>query len=218
MLRRPDEDPLEDCSLAFGICKITAEQNHVALIYKNEKSEPMLLHHGWHRDTRNHAWDNKYYSVPFQSLDVELQETFADWALEVAPRLVKSEIPYGVFYNLKANFGTDGKFIDRGDQSGHTCATFLLDLFYSYGLPLLDLMSWPEKREGDLEWQEKMLNILHNSGVIALDEAKRQYSMKLRRFRPEEVASTAELYINNPLKFDEVQASATAIVKQLSSD
>lgn len=217
MLRRPDENPLADCSLAFGIRKVASEQNHVALIYRNENSEPMLLHHGWHRDTRNHEWDQKYHSAPFLNLDVELQETFADWALEVAPRLVAGEIPYSVFYNLKANFGTDGNFIDRGDQSGHTCATFLLDLFYSYGLPLLDLMSWPESREGDAEWQQRMLGALFQVQAITLDEARRQYSMKLRRFRPEEVASAAALYIDTPLPFDAVQASSTAIDQQLSS-
>ena len=208
---------MADCSLAFGIRRVRGEQNHIALIYKNDNSAPMLFHHGWHRDTRHHEWDSKYFSAQFKNLDIELQETFADWVLEVAPRISSTPLPYGVFYNLMANFGGDGKYVDRGDESGHTCATFLLDLFSSYGFPLLDLLSWPEGRNGDLEWQQGMIIDLFEEKAITAEQARRQYWLKLRRFRPEEVASAAELYINSPLAFDVVQAPAEEIVRQISS-
>lgn len=218
MLRKPDEDPLADeCSLAFGIRRVREEQNHVALIYKDDDSKPMLLHHGWHKETHHHEWDGKYHSAQFQNLDIELQETFADWAVEVAPRVIANKIPYGVFWNLKANFGGDGKYIDRNDASGHTCATFLLDLFYSYGMPLLDLFSWPEDRDGDQQWQRDMLAQLFDQRAIALEVLLQQYGMKLRRFRPEEVVSAAVLYVNAPLPFDAVQNVSEAISRELST-
>ncbi|WP_415842059.1 hypothetical protein [Paracidovorax anthurii] len=196
---------------------MAAEQNHIALIYRNDDSEPMLLHHGWHKDTRHHAWDGKYHSAQFQHLDIELQETFADWAIEVAPRVIANNIPYGVFYNLQANFGIDGKYIDRDDASGHTCATFLLDLFHSYGMPLLSLLSWPEERNGDLQWQQKMLDQLFNDRAITREVTMQQYWLKLRRFRPEEVASAAVLYVDAPLPFDDVQNESESIARQLST-
>ena len=218
MLRKPDEEPLSDeCSLAFGIRKTRAGQNHVALIYKNEQSKTMLLHHGWHRETYSHEWDRKYYSAQFQNLDIELQETFADWAAEVAHRLSENTIPYGVFYNLKANFDSDGRYVDRNDYSGHTCATFLLDLFYSYQLPLLDLMSWPQDRDGDAVWQRNIINALLADGAIESINVLAQYAMKLRRFRPEEVASAALLYVDSPLSFDAVQAPSKLIADAVSA-
>lgn len=175
----------------------------------------MLLHHAWHRDTRNHEWDGKYYSAQFKNLDIELQETLADWAVDVAGRLTDNAIPYGVFYNLKANFGSDGKYIDRGDANGHTCATFLLDIFCSYGLPLLDLWSWPQDREGDRQWIQKMLGYMVDHNVLTPAEAGAQYFSKIRRFRPEEVAAAATLYVDAPLNFEAVQEHSQAIADQI---
>lgn len=219
MLRLPHENPLpKGCSLAFGISQASKNQRHVALIYRSSSDAVMMLHHGWHRLTYHHPWDGQYFTINFSHLDIELQETFADWAVEVAGKIGNNPIPYGVFYNLKENFKSGGEYIDRDDGSGHTCATFLLDLFASNSLPLLDLSSWPVSRAGDFSWTRGMLQKLRKYLPRSYFVSQFRHRHKLRRFRPEEVASTAHTFKGLPLHFSVVEPAGLAIIDEIKSN
>lgn len=175
----------------------------------------MLLHHGWHMDTRHHEWDGDYFTIGFLHLDLELQETFADWAADVSKRIADKPLPYGVFYNLQENFNGIGEYIDREDGAGHTCATFLLDLFASGFLPLVDLKSWPTSRPGDLSWLRGILRDLRQ--YVGVDHwlAQVSHRHKMRRYRPEEVASVAFDFSGTPLTFEVVEPRSKKLLLEM---
>ena len=78
-------------------------------------------------------------------------------------------------------------------------------------------MSWPQDRDGDAEWQRNIINALLADGAIESINVLAQYAMKLRRFRPEEVASAALLYVDSPLSFDAVRAPSKLIADAVSA-
>lgn len=213
--KRPDELPTAMAeSIAFAIAgsSITNDrrQKHVAMIYRADDTNLMLLHLGWHHQLHHERWNGHYHWMEFGGLDKELQETFADWAVLVSDASPGTPIPYSIIFRPGTNFDAQGQFIHLNDGSGLTCATFLLALFSDFGLPLIDPSSWPESRSGDLKWVRKILRMLRNQVKQNLlpnwdwiEQAKRRHT--LRRFRPEEVFATAALFTGQPLTFSEVE-------------
>lgn len=220
--RLPDEMPQAMTeSIAFviaGSC-VTRDvrQKHVGLAYRDGNSNVRLLHLGWHRMLFHEGWPGKYHWLELAGLDRELQETFADWAVIVAGAHLESPIPYSIIFRAGRNFDPQGHFIDLGDGSGLTCATFILALFGDFGLPLVDVSSWPVSRNGDFSWLRKILRNLKVYDVLKdkmpawiwLEQARRRHSVK--RFRPEEVFATAALYFGEPLHFSVVEPAGAAV-------
>ena len=211
MLNKPSEPPLSDgCSIAFGICTTAPNQNHIALIYRNADSQLMLLHHAWHNNTVHEPWNGGYFTCGFSHLDVELQETFADWAANVSARLPHTKTPYGVFYRLK---DTDGQTINEPDDlAGLSCATYLLELFEGFDLPLLQIASWPMSRPGDYAWLRKIMKWMRGTVPRSQWMAHFRYRHKLRRYRPEEIAGAAFHFSGSPLHFDVVSPAGEFVL------
>lgn len=219
--KRPDEiSNAMGESIAFAIAGslVTCDkrQKHVAMIYRAENSKLMLLHLGWHHQLHHEQWDGKYHWLEFGGLDRELQETFADWAVLVADASPGIPIPYSIIFRPGKNFDVEGRFVNLNDGSGLTCATFLLALFNDYGLPLIDTSSWPVSRSGDFAWIRRILRMLRRQVKLNhlprwdwVEQAKRRH--ELRRFRPEEVFTTAALFTGKPLFFSEVESAGTAV-------
>jgi len=206
-------------SVAFAIVgsAITnsRHQKHVALIYRAENSNMMLLHLGWHRKLYHEKWKGLYHWSEFGGVDRELQETFADWAVIVAEADPGVPIPYSLIFRQGRHFDSKGNFIPEKDGSGLTCATFLLALFSDFDLPLLDVSSWPRSRPGDFTWMRKILKALRDQIGERLpawdwiEQVRRRHTLK--RFRPEEVFATAALFSGEPLDFTVVEPAGAAV-------
>jgi hypothetical protein len=221
--KQPNEMPggmVESLAFAIAGFSVTRDrrQRHVALAYRSGNSKVLLLHLGWHHNLHHSEWNGLYHWLEVVGLDRELQETFADWAALVSEASPGIPIPYSVIFRPGRNFDVNGCFINKGDGSGLTCATFILALFSDYDLPLIDVSTWPISRSGDLTWLRKILHLLRRQVELKLmpewdwlEQAKRRH--QLRRFRPEEVFATAALYSGEPLKFSIVQDAGNKINK-----
>lgn len=204
-------------AIAGSIVTRDTNQKHIALIYRANNFKVMLLHLGWHHQLCHHEWDEKYHWLEFNGLDRELQETFADWAVMVANASPGTPIPYSVIFRPDKNFDQNGHFINLNDGSGLTCATFLLALFNDYNLPLINISDWPESRENDLKWLRKILKMLRNTVVKSENMPKWEWleqfrhRHRLKRFRPEEVFATAELFSGEPLSFSVLEKAGCKI-------
>lgn len=216
-LKRPDEMPQAMAeSIAFAITG-DRQQRHVGMVYRDHNAKTMLLHLGWHRLLRHHEWDGNYHWMELSGLDRELQETLADFAVFVADAHPGSPIPYSVIFREGRYFDANGQFINMNDGSGLTCATFLLAIFSDFGLPLIDAPGWPASRKGDFTWLRDILKKLKIHEVLRhkmpawewLEQVR--YRHRLKRFRPEEVFATADLFIGEPLRFSDVEPAGIAV-------
>ncbi len=220
MLQPPSSTPVANqSSIAIGIAGScisgNKNQKHVTLIYRNPEGYPWLLHLASHMLLKHEKWNGSYHWIEFSGLDVEVEESFADWAVMVASAELSTPIPYSVVLSPDRNFATDGHYIDRKDGSGLTCATFLVALFSDFGLPLVNQLSWPKSRPGDAQWALKILEMLRARFTLPhyLEQLRQVYVLK--RFRPEEVSVTGALYKGEPLHFDVVDPVAQQCLAQV---
>ena len=165
LLQLPDNTPLDaSLSIAIGIAGaiVTRDkgQKHVVFIHQNPQPDPWVLHLAWHQRLCHQPWSGSYHWVGLSKIDLELQETFSDWAKIVANGAQDSPIPYSVAFSPYSNFDAAGHFIDRKDGTGLTCSTFILAMFADFGMPLLRTDTWPTSRPGDFTWLRKMLKHL----------------------------------------------------------
>lgn len=96
-------------------------------------------------------------------------------------------IPYALNFK-KSTFSSRGTFQFGEDEFGFTCATFILAIFLSSNIKLVDVDNWP-KRDSDAEFHSWVVKMLENWKV----EQSHINNVRLEvgncpRFRPEEVA------------------------------
>ena len=225
MLRAPaDLTGAQHFSMAFAIKRTYPDrkQKHVALLYKDEASNWVLLHLGWHHLLFHEPWDGKYHWVAFDNLAPEVAEGFTDMARIIADQQANKKIPYSVTFTGGQYFGEDGVYVRHGAGEGLTCATFLLAIFRRWGLPLVDESTWPQGRSGDAPWALKIVRGLYRwakleKAAIPLQHYIEQLRQRwaLTRFRPEEVCACAGIFDGNPLAFATVSPRAEKLLRDL---
>ncbi|RTY88478.1 hypothetical protein EKM05_07050 [Flavobacterium sp. GSP27] len=118
-----------------------------------------------------------------------------------------SLINFGITYNSSSfDFDEQDNLILLGDDFGLTCSTFIISIFQTVGISLIEFGSW-KQREDDLLWHQNVLDFF----IAKNKEDSKKYPDKILkhfqnnagcfRFRPEEVASATA---NNtfPSNFD----------------
>lgn len=114
-------------------------------------------------------------------------------------------LPYALGYQNIRKFDKAGVYssFSQNSEYGMTCATFILTIFNSVGLNLLDWENWQD-REEDAEWFSTLIRILQVGvyrGTVTHDHFVNVTSERnCAKIRPEEVYSS--VYCKNlPLKF-----------------
>lgn len=119
------------------------------------------------------------------------------------------KVPYGFLYDGSAKYSGIGQLTYSSNMSGLTCATFVLTIFHSCGIDLIDVTKWPIRND-DISWQQRIFRLLlqctEKLGIPV------SYLMRLRtefgsaRFRPEEVAVSSALYDTPAAGADNIQS------------
>lgn len=108
-----------------------------------------------------------------------------------------NDIPYGFSYDGTAYFDNTGSLFHSANCSGYTCGTFVLTIFHSLGLDLIDISAWPS-REEDIPWQKRILYMFARcAGYFGISNhhlLRLANEIGCPRYRPEEVAVSSALY------------------------
>jgi hypothetical protein len=171
--------------VGVAIKSFSPRQKHVGLIYRVD-NDLNLLHLAWHIDLRNEPVKPGYFwGVCGLFVDDALNgKIFAARMLSVARN--QGIIPYGVYANGKA-FAENGSFVPFPEPGmGLTCATFVIQLFHSFGHAICDLSSW-EARDDDATWQAEIIEKLREDYPQHADRVSDYIGR--HRIRPEEAAA-----------------------------
>jgi len=217
LLNQPN-DPLwtSGASVALGLVgsRLTRDprQFHVALILRDGEGCSRLLHLAWHKKLVFEEWNSSYHWIPFDGLDIEVQETLVDYALVVAATASVQEIPYSTLFDVGPHFDPEGKYVRPTLGFGLTCSTFILAICEDFGLPLIDRSTWPAKRLADEKWFERITKKLEEYVPRSEWLAQRNQRHLLRRYRPEEVFACAELSDGKALTFSQIEPEVRKII------
>ena len=67
-----------------------------------------------------------------------------------------SQVPYGFYYDEYASYDLGSGVLSLGcHESGLTCATFVMTLFHSIGIDLIDIENWTKRPEDD-DWETRI--------------------------------------------------------------
>lgn len=168
--------------------------NHASIIYKwKDKIKVLDFYSGKIRKDCSYGdLGNKDYIYVQYNQD----SIFYDFAIQIpviceAIAEKQTLLNFGITYN-NSTFDKEGNLLLQTSDYGLTCATFVLSIFESAGITLINLDSW-KSREEDLEWQKYVLNFFINNKKIASEDLIKHFESNLGcfRFRPEEVAAAS---------------------------
>lgn len=179
--------------------KSSHNQLHCGVIFKSEGGFNMI-HLAWHfcllHETNYEKYDNYIWAKT--SLHRIRQDMVSAMCRKILKRKFEQNIPYGLIYN-GGKFTEDGIMDLDSTESGLTCATFVLAVFNSCKIQLIDTLSWTPRDE-DASWHESIIASLiatkdkFNISEAHIDNLKKEVGCA--RFRPEEVTVSSSL---NPI-------------------
>lgn len=176
---------------------------HIGLIYMRPDNTRGVLHLAWHhRLTHEDVPDEVVHVHPAPRAE-PARLMFVAAMCERIWKRHRRNIPYGFKYD-RSKFEQDGTIHLGPDENGLTCATFVLAVFHSVGVRLLDVGTWPERPE-DEEHLRGLLNRLEErcEDSAHLDALRKETSCA--RYRPLEVAGGASFA---PASFETARAAA----------
>lgn len=183
---------------------------HTGIIFKY-KGEVHFLHLAWHHilkkevppDVSNYE-QIKFLDFPF--FDLKDESYFRRKAIIpyflLVHELNNGSIPYAILYH-STKFMETGE-LDLGEgEFGLTCATFVLAIFQSKGINLIDTETWSH-REEDNEFFDSIYGHLENH--TSEDHKNHLLSNKeCVRYRAEEVAASSTKYDGLPISFNQAE-------------
>ena len=121
-------------------------------------------------------------------------------------------------YSLRLDPGsrvdeTLGRLITK-DGIGLSCVTFVLAMFQSAKIQLVDSSTWPIGRSADLDAQQSLVRLLEGRASAEHVQAVRE-EVGCTRVRPEEIAATA-CYLAWPVSFPCAEAPSLHLLWQIA--
>lgn len=193
-------------------------QLHCGVVYQYEGApSACLLHLAFHARLR---LDCPPTSGGFLWVAPPIDELRVDAVAVLCERIWKrrQSIPYGVLYD-GGQFTRDGVLELGAAAHGLTCATFVMHVFRSAGIELLEWAAWPI-RTTDAEWHQQIVSELENFRIRFPDEISEEHIKNVRgelgcaRFRPEEVTGACSS-TQFPASFDFTVAAGRQICEVL---
>ncbi len=156
--------------------------------------------------------EHRRYGWAIPPIDEKKLEQISDLCEAVDAK----RVPYAFRYS-RSTFAFPGGAFQAGDKTfGLTCATFVLAMFSTAGVELLDEASWQHRAE-DYAWQDDVLaNLLPRPDLaIPADEieANRQ-ALPCFRYRPEEVVAASQ-FTSRPVPMPVAEQAGKMIVAHL---
>lgn len=214
MLRRwTDELPNDLEHLGFVLHENSAR--HIGILYHLDDGIVRFCHLGWNWDLCVENPSPRYFWGK-SGLD-KYNKRFLATNFDVIGRANPNTIPYGLD-SSGGCFDEEGNYLPLPLGKGMTCASFIVSVFRSLGLPLVDEASWPRGRIEDQQWGQWVVEELTKDKRVPRDhvEAVKKDIENIRRFRPCEVGA-ALTSDSPPVLFADAERLATEILAEIAA-
>lgn len=171
--------------VAVAIRRQSSGNTHTGILCRHEDGQLILVHLQWDYDLAYEVFDGTYsWVVP--SLLTEEQNDIRGVCRAIARCM--PHIHYSFKFDTEAKLDPDtAALISEAAPFGLTCSTFVMAVFKSAELQLIQAAGWPERVE-DERWYQRLVKHMGNTGVDPEHIAKVEKDVKVIRVRPEETA------------------------------
>lgn len=194
--------------ISVGKSSDTTLHNKLLINFDGVCGELHLEYH--HKMTFSETFDspNDYIWGPPVDIHPSRLKALAARCLKIIKNQDKQEIPYAIEYKGKRKFDKEGIYnsYSQGSEYGVTCATFILTIFESVGLDIIDWKNW-ENRPEDKVWFDGLIRTIEIGRIRGWFNISDEHLENLRseehckKIRPEEIHSI--VYCNSyPMKFE----------------
>ena len=193
----PSDKPYDQINyVALAIKTVDDDQRHIGILFRDDRGRKVtFLHLAFHLQLRIEAPNPTYWWID-PAIDPRRLRHLAGICRQISAAN-GSDFPYGF---SSPNDWFDEETLERlhgPSKIGLTCSTFILAVFRTGGLMLLDHEEWPH-RDGDEAWQRHVIGQLEEYGAPANHIAAVQKDIGAVRVRPEEVGAAAALPARPP--------------------
>jgi len=174
--------------IGIGIA-VHQKSSHIGMLYRTAEGEPAkILHLAWHHQLRSDPPSQSYPCWVRPWIPNERALAIAAFCRRIWKKAGDDQVPYG-FSAPSAFFDHSGALISGSAKVGLTCASFVLAVFDSAGLPLVRLEEWPSPTPDDKARQRELLDQLRkNADVSPAHLSALETEIGNVRYRPLEVA------------------------------
>lgn len=165
---------------------------HIGLVAINEDETGLnFIHLAGEDDLCFDQFQSQLGFLVYPGLEREREMNIAAFCRKVWKKN-NGAIPYGFSYPNGALDKKTGEFLIGSTKLGLTCASFVLAVFHSCGIPLVALGTWPRFDSDDMDTQNFILDYMKKHGALTYTEfEERKREIGNSRVRPSEVAALA---------------------------
>lgn len=212
----PNQFVEKDCQVGV-VLSLDRHHNqfHCGISFDLNKSVNIIHLEGHERLKYTTTWEDfKCYVKP--NMHPFRQEAFIALCHVIKDRILQGDtkIPYGFIYDEYASYDQDGTLHLAEHETGLTCATYVMTVFHSAGIDLIDIPSWTV-RPDDSNWQGSIkhwhFRNKHDVHISKEQLAHLKYETGCPRFRPEEVAVSSALYTNAAASTTDIRAAGAML-------
>ena len=209
----------EPAPAAIIAIRITPHGNtHIGVAYKDDDNRDnfSIMHLAFHCDLQSDPLSKEYlYLIP--NLETELLELIALRCRKIWRNKQNKRINYAFKFDPEARFDSHGRLVDEQGK-GLNCSTFVLAVFASMRIQLVDETTWPPRQE-DHEVYTKYLELLKEyikkkyPGEINHQRHVRSIAPDVSsiRIRPEETAASS-ISDQHPVKFSQCASTSLQVL------
>lgn len=209
----PEED---DCKVGIVVSLNRYYQlSHCGVAY-NIHDTMRILHLATHKDIRvDKNWGHFLIWVK-PNLPSLIQEAMIPFFEVIEAKIQEGayHIPYGFKYENYSSFDRNGDLTLGKGSKGLSCSTYVITLFHSLGINLVDIQNWPSRKE-DLPWYAKIIMLFINNGMSNDLIESLNKEIGAPRFRPEETAVSSALMRGVPANYREIWAHGKDLLDYL---
>jgi hypothetical protein len=184
---------------------------HSGLLYTDSNEQTWYLHLAFHYDLRQEepTATGAWVEPPIPALFAEQVAAMCDL---VWSRHGENGLPYALRYDA-AYFDQTGELRGGPEEHGLTCSTFILAVFASAQLRLVDLSSWKD-REDDRTAQERIVDFLKKRRAHASHIEAVSKQVGCIRVRPSEAVGACAHPL--PCAFEQAKEAGELLQQKIS--
>lgn len=184
---------------------------HTGLLFRAADGETRVLHLAMHLRLESGTCEKWVCADP--GLDAIELDSVAGFCTLLNAR--RPRLPYG-FRLGESRLDESGRFVAGANETGLTCATFVVAVFEWAKVPLIDVSTW-EVRTDDQEAQRELVEVLARSRDATKEHiAAVKREVGCIRVRAEEVAASSTMSVR-PVSFTDAAQIGKEVLAEFSA-